>query len=205
MKLGDKQVGKPEILYKDTKSNIESLSGLEEGAVAYATDTNEHGTYDGSSWTWGGGGGGGNHSYVGVSSTAYLKKITLSSAGTLLSISTYLKSAAAVFGQIRFVVLEDDSGSPGGLLGANASAGGSDSLYLPDGDHWYSQPIGIYLPSGDYWIGVWFSGDADDVSIDVDTSGGSDLTYGDSWIRDLTGRSTSTSAKSYSIRASILS
>ena len=52
MKLNDAQLGKPQILYKDTKSNIESLVGVAEGAVAFATDTNVMGSYDGSAWTW---------------------------------------------------------------------------------------------------------------------------------------------------------
>lgn len=52
----DKVSGKPLIQYTDTKANIEALTGLLEGSTAYATDTNELGTYDGSGWTWGTGG-----------------------------------------------------------------------------------------------------------------------------------------------------
>lgn len=44
--------------YIDLKATIEGLSGVPEGALAYATDTDEFGTFDGTSWTWGGGGGG---------------------------------------------------------------------------------------------------------------------------------------------------
>jgi len=53
MRYGDKQIGKPQILYVDTKTNIEAMTGLEEGSFAYATDTEEIGSYNGSSWSWG--------------------------------------------------------------------------------------------------------------------------------------------------------
>lgn len=53
MKLDDTQIGTPQILYKGAKAAIEALTGVVEGAIAYATDTNKIGTYDGSAWTWG--------------------------------------------------------------------------------------------------------------------------------------------------------
>lgn len=50
------------VLSRGTKAAIEGLTGLPEGSMAYATDTDEIGSYDGSAWTWGvlgtGGGGG---------------------------------------------------------------------------------------------------------------------------------------------------
>lgn len=62
MRQKDRQLGKPETLYKDTKANIEAITAnLNEGAIAYAVDTDELGTYNGTSWVWvtsGGGGGG---------------------------------------------------------------------------------------------------------------------------------------------------
>ncbi len=58
MKLNDAQLGKPGILFKDTKANIEALTGLAEGSTAYATDTNEFGSYSGAAWAWDIGGGG---------------------------------------------------------------------------------------------------------------------------------------------------
>lgn len=55
MKDDDRQLGKPIRLYVDTKANIEALSlaAGDEGCVAYATDTDEIGTYNGSAWVWG--------------------------------------------------------------------------------------------------------------------------------------------------------
>lgn len=52
----DRVYGVPLVQYKDTKANITALSGVGEGAIAYATDTNEFGSYDGATWTWGQGG-----------------------------------------------------------------------------------------------------------------------------------------------------
>lgn len=46
------------ILCKGTKAEIEAFPGLPEGSIAYATDTNELGTYNGTSWAWGGSGSG---------------------------------------------------------------------------------------------------------------------------------------------------
>lgn len=60
MKVNDKQVGRPEIVYKDTKANIEALTDVEQGSYAYATDTDQPGWYDGSTWIWGASGGGGS-------------------------------------------------------------------------------------------------------------------------------------------------
>jgi hypothetical protein len=57
MRLNDAQLGKPAILFKDTKANIEARTDLVEGMEAYATDTNEFGTYNGSAWMWTTGGG----------------------------------------------------------------------------------------------------------------------------------------------------
>ena len=57
MRLNDAQLGKPAILFKDTKANIEARADLVEGMEAYATDTNECGTYNGSAWMWTNGGG----------------------------------------------------------------------------------------------------------------------------------------------------
>ena len=49
----DKVFGKPLEQYTDTKANIEALTGISVGAVAYATNTDELGSYNGASWSWG--------------------------------------------------------------------------------------------------------------------------------------------------------
>ena len=52
MKHNDCQYGIPFCEYNDTKANIESITGLSEGCIAYATDTNQLGIYTGATWTW---------------------------------------------------------------------------------------------------------------------------------------------------------
>lgn len=47
----DAQLGTPQVLYKDTKANIEALT-IVEAAIAYATDTNQYGSYNGTTWDW---------------------------------------------------------------------------------------------------------------------------------------------------------
>lgn len=54
----DRVYAAPLVQYRDTKTNIEALSGIGEGAIAYATDTDQFGSYNGTVWTWGQGGGG---------------------------------------------------------------------------------------------------------------------------------------------------
>lgn len=51
----DRQLGKPLGLFQNTKDNIEALTGLTGGEIAYATDTGEDGVYDAVSagWVWG--------------------------------------------------------------------------------------------------------------------------------------------------------
>lgn len=44
--------GRPQLPYRAEKAAIEALEGLDEGAYAYATDTNEIGFYDGAVWRW---------------------------------------------------------------------------------------------------------------------------------------------------------
>jgi hypothetical protein len=58
MKSKDIQLGKPNILYTNTKDNIEALSNPIEGMEAFASDINLPGYYTGSVWVWSGGGGG---------------------------------------------------------------------------------------------------------------------------------------------------
>lgn len=53
MRHSDQQLGAPLVEYTDTKANIEALTGISEGAHAYATDTDEPGWYDGAVWQWG--------------------------------------------------------------------------------------------------------------------------------------------------------
>ncbi len=73
MKKSDTQLGLPQVVYTDTKVNIEALAGMVEGAHAYATDTDEPGWYDGAAWVWGAGG-----------VTTVVRETTFSFAGNLV-------------------------------------------------------------------------------------------------------------------------
>ena len=57
MRHGDTQKGSPAVIFSDTQANIEALAGITEGAVAYATDLDQPGWYDGAAWDWLGQGG----------------------------------------------------------------------------------------------------------------------------------------------------
>lgn len=57
MKHSDAQLGKPEIFYKDTTSNIEAIVSPVEGMCAYSTDDHMPGYYNGTVWVWSAGGG----------------------------------------------------------------------------------------------------------------------------------------------------
>lgn len=53
MKHDDRQLGKPQFIFKDTQANINLLTGSNmEGEVAYATDTGLLGHCVGNSWVW---------------------------------------------------------------------------------------------------------------------------------------------------------
>lgn len=70
MRKGDKQVGKPLVLFKDTKTNIESITNPINGMMAYATDTEQLGYYT-DSWKWvTSGGGGASHDPLTVGDTS---------------------------------------------------------------------------------------------------------------------------------------
>ena len=53
MRKSDSQLGIPYQEYTGTKAAIEALTGLTEGCIAYSTDTDELGTFNGTVWAWG--------------------------------------------------------------------------------------------------------------------------------------------------------
>ncbi|GIV66645.1 MAG: hypothetical protein KatS3mg047_1038 [Bellilinea sp.] len=57
MKINDQQFGRPQILYKATKTQIEATPNPQAGMIAFATDTNQIGIYTSGGWQWGTGGG----------------------------------------------------------------------------------------------------------------------------------------------------
>lgn len=57
MKINDQQFGRPQILYKAAKAQIEATPNPQAGMIAFATDTNQIGIYTSGGWQWGTGGG----------------------------------------------------------------------------------------------------------------------------------------------------
>jgi hypothetical protein len=106
LRKGDLQLGTPQALYTGTKTAIEALTGVPEGAIAYATDTNELGTYDGASWTWGSeGGGSGSSPYFRVAQPSPITSTT----GTSWKVpEPYATGSIAVFNQGHALIIGID-------------------------------------------------------------------------------------------------
>lgn len=115
----DRVYGVPLVQYKDTKANIEALSGIGEGAIAYATDSNEFGSYDGTTWTWGQGGStapattAANDFQVGDGAGSWIKK-TLAEVKTILGLGT-----AAYTASTDYQPIDSDLTAIGGLTPSN--------------------------------------------------------------------------------------
>lgn len=50
--LDGENVGYPIVAYRDTEANVEALGSPAEGMLAWATDTDKFGFYDGAAWQW---------------------------------------------------------------------------------------------------------------------------------------------------------
>lgn len=192
-----------------------------------ATDTDGDGTLDTitihSSGAGGGGGGGISHTYLGyntvggstetmTNSRFLAKKVTVSSAGLLASISCYIDLGASndSVSAISALLYTDSAGTPQYLVAANMM---SNDLILLDNaaggggntnPRWFHIPIGAYVTAGDYWIAVG-GGDVAGFRIYYDGSG-SDRYYtsGGSWSADWGFYAPTTTANQYSIRASLI-
>lgn len=101
-----RQLGSPGVLYKDTKANIEALTGLDQGCVAYATDTNEEGTYDGAAWNWGGDGSGAS-----TSDDVTMPKVGTPVINTLTEVFNTLGGAGVADSTIAYVQIDDVTGT----------------------------------------------------------------------------------------------
>jgi len=97
-------------IYTDTKANIEALS-VPEGFIAYASDTNEMGSYNGSTWDW----------------------ISATSVGSFLDLTDTLSSYSG-YGSYTVTVKDDETG----LEFVSAPGGASTFLGLTDTPSSYS-------------------------------------------------------------------
>lgn len=108
-------------------------------------------------------GGGATHSYLGYNTVGasfenvtvnrqYMKKITVASAGTLLSVDVHIKATVTDPTALIGIVLDDASALPTLMRGQSYTH----QIGLKGGNaaRWFSLPIGAYLTAGDYWIGV---------------------------------------------------
>lgn len=130
MKLNDTQQGIPETVYKDIKANVEAITSPVEGMIAYATDTNELGSYNGTTWDWGGGSGasaftdltdtfasytGKGGQFLRVKSTEdVLETATLSGGGDVLGPATSANGNLAVWDGTDSKTLKDGGAVPTG-------------------------------------------------------------------------------------------
>jgi hypothetical protein len=93
---------------RGTKTAVEAFTAtLEEGAVAYATDSDELGVYTNGAWVWIGGAAA--HALVGADHTA--SGLTVGHVLTALSESTFGFQAPAAGAGSAWSVLVDDSGA----------------------------------------------------------------------------------------------
>lgn len=97
---------KPAPLYVGIKATIEAMLDILEGAIAYASDTNEFGTYDGATWTWGSGGA---TTFLGLSDTP----------SSYTTFSGYLVAVKPAEDGLEFIPMISGGGSPTGAAGGD--------------------------------------------------------------------------------------
>lgn len=166
-----------------------------------------------------GGGGGVTGTYYGyntaggttetmTSKKVYAKKITVSSAGLLVSVGAYVKDDGADHvGALHVALFEDNAGTPRKILAYNFPAGTSllpETAASTTAARWIEIPLAAPVAATDYWIAVMDSSTSPLV-IHKDASG-SDRTYtsGGAWIADWGFYSPTTTTDKYSIRAIVV-
>lgn len=170
----------------------------------------------------GGGGGGLTHAYVGTNAVGaswetltnlrmHFKSFTLASAGFLGAISAYLRTSTDADTAVYCGVWNDSAGNPGILVGYNGAVQRNDLILSHQAGvgagRWLHMPMGIYLPAGTYWIGVMKSSSIGNLDIAYDAGSDKYITFAGDYLVDAThtALTVTTSARLYSIRASILS
>lgn len=172
--------------------------------------------------------GGVGHSFIGynviggsqensTSNRVYAKKVTMVADGWLTTIDAYVDGGvnSDVVAALRAILYNDAAGTPDSVIGQYLPANTS---FLPDDTNgvggnltarWVQMPVNAWLTAGDYWIGVQ-TGDngAGSVAFRLFYDAiGNDRFYtsGGFWVADWGWYAPTTSANSYSIRASIMS
>ena len=125
MRENDIQLGKPIVVYKDTKANIEALTSVVQGSYAYTTDTNEAGWYNGATWDWLGAGGG-------LGNVAYLDQANVFTAKQSVLLTTeQLRLSYDATNYATFTVADDGALT---ITTVDADAAEADIILSPDGD-----------------------------------------------------------------------
>jgi hypothetical protein len=138
----------------------------------------------------------------------YMKKLTLASAGTIMSIDIHIKATNTDPTGFMVHVLQDSSGLPTLVRAASAVFATSAGLGLKGGNaaRWVAFPIGAYLEAGDYWIGFTSTAVGTSViAIAYDTSGSDRYFTIGPYALDGDYASTTDSTRKFSIRGNFLS
>lgn len=205
-------------LVAPTTSNPGDTAFIGNVNTRYAFEDHVHGREAG------GGGGGITQSYVGYNTVGasweniggdrcIVSKITLASAGTIISVEAYLRQSGPNAAPVWGVVYTDNSGTPDKVIMVSSSGAvnASTGFYLnnsgtnPGPGRWMSLGGGIYLPAGTYWIGV-FQASVAETDIAYDSGAGADRFYDSNTtgVTDWGLFAPTTTTKAHSIRASIL-
>ena len=164
-----------------------------------------------------GGGGGLNHTYIGYNAAggsrvvmtggrAYMKKVTISTAGVLTSIGCYITHVSPVNVQsLAAWVMSDDAGTPDLQIALGAKMPAA-SFFNADEPRWIDMPVGVYLTAGDYWLCVQRPADAgSDLYIYYDGSGSDKYqAIGGAWSADGSQYTITDTTDKYSIRGSLI-
>jgi hypothetical protein len=168
----------------------------------------------------GGGGSGITHSYIGYNTqggstengangTVWVKKVTLASAGMLMSVGAFISETANGTPGAFAGVLNDVAGSPERWIAAPSFAWYNALTTTAGGNYaqrWYHIAVGIYLAAGDYWLAfgsVTLNGA--DIQIAYDGSGtDKNWSSANGWTSDAGRYTVNTTTRKYSIRGSLI-
>lgn len=114
----------------------------------------------------------------------YYKKITVATAGYLMSVNAGVKGNGSSFVGLTAGVMSDNAGTPLNMIATahpiiDDAAVALDPLYMNTTARFLAVPIGIWLPAADYWLVIAMMAGADSrIQLAYDaTTGGTDRSY----------------------------
>lgn len=137
-----------------------------------------------------------------TTSRIYMKKVTVSNAGRVLSLAAYLKGDGSGVRSYRVGLWTDATGSPGTIIGW--TDGNGLHLYMDTTGRWIEMPLAATVAAADYWIGLQAISDTN-FSIDYATSG-SDLNgpATSDWILDGSLMTETSTTRNYALHIAVL-